>query len=100
MSEMVDIILDIMQSRGLMADEADARAVIAAMREPAHWIPIDTFDPRFGDKNALYLIAGVYPNGLRWVECCYWDPRGYFAGHKMDTFRPKWWRPMPEPPEE
>ncbi len=31
---MVDRILDIMQSRGLMANEADARAVIEAMRDP------------------------------------------------------------------
>ncbi len=65
-----------------------------------HWRPINTFDPRSGGNNALYVIAGIYPNGLRWVECCYWDPRGYFAGHKMDTFRPKWWKPVPEPPEE
>lgn len=31
---MADRILDVMQSRGLMADEADAKAIIKAMREP------------------------------------------------------------------
>ena len=35
---MVDRILDVMQSRGLLADEADARAVIEAMREPTEAI--------------------------------------------------------------
>lgn len=31
---MIDRVLDVMLSRGLMAEEADARAVIEAMREP------------------------------------------------------------------
>lgn len=31
---MIDRILDVMQTRGLLADESDAKAVIQAMREP------------------------------------------------------------------
>ncbi len=34
MSEMIDHVLDIMLSRGLMADDSDARALVAAMRIP------------------------------------------------------------------
>jgi hypothetical protein len=34
MSEMVKRLLELMWSRGFMADESDVRALIAAMREP------------------------------------------------------------------
>lgn len=42
---MADRLLDVMQSRGLMADDGDVRAVIEALRDPteAMWLsrPID-----------------------------------------------------------
>ena len=65
------------------------------------WRLIETFDPRFhADASREYLLAGVYPNGIRWVRAAYWDPRGHFSGHKLDVFKPRWWQPMPEAPSD
>lgn len=45
---MIDRILDVMLSRGLMADEDDARAIIEAMRDPTEKMylsrPVDVPD--------------------------------------------------------
>ncbi len=56
---MVERILDVMQSRGLMADEADALAVVEAMRDPTE---------------AMFLARPVYiPHGDAWRQIWEWQ---------------------------
>lgn len=61
------------------------------------WLKMEGFDPQIspeihGDR---FLLAGTYPNGVRWVDCAYWDNRGWFAGHRSDPFKPQAWQPLP-----
>lgn len=62
------------------------------------WRFIETFDPAIHDTGSECLLAGTYPNGIQWTRAAYWDSRGWFSGHKTDTFKPTHWQPMPEPP--
>jgi hypothetical protein len=64
------------------------------------WRFIETFDPAVHANGMApeFLLAGTYPNGVQWTSAAYWDSRGWFSGHKTDTFKPTHWQPMPEPP--
>ena len=62
------------------------------------WRLIEAFDPVRDADGRRFLIGGVHPNGVRWVDCCGWDSRGWFRGYRLEE--PKWWQYIPDPPTE
>ena len=61
------------------------------------WLKMTVFDPILspeihGDR---FLVAGTYPNGIKWVDMAYLNKRGWFSDHKEDAFQPEVWMPLP-----
>lgn len=62
------------------------------------WRPISEFDPeaQASVRRDRLLIAGTSKFGIKWIDCTYWNQRGWFTGHVDVTH----WQPMPCHPDE
>ncbi len=65
MCEMVDRVLDLMLARGLMADEADVRYVIRAMREPTEAMQDAGAFPRENRMPVAYIWRAMLDAALK-----------------------------------
>jgi hypothetical protein len=54
------------------------------------WQPIETA-PKVAMEEVI--IAGLFPNGVPYVVCTFWNPQGHWNGWKLHP--PTHWRPMP-----
>jgi hypothetical protein len=58
----------------------------------SEWQPIET-----APHGEEVIIAGIYPNGISYVETSWKTPKGSWNGRKLDP--PTHWMSLPDPPQ-